>query len=139
MTLKNLTILVADDDEDDKAFLMDAFSEIGILPENVIMTSDGVELLHALSDFKNKPCIVFLDLNMPRKDGRETLREIKSSNMLSHIPVLIFTTSNSREDILSAYRAGGNTFFTKPLYYSELVTLVGAIKDYWFERAMVTF
>lgn len=130
------TIIIADDDIDDKLLIQDALSENGISKEAIILTSDGDELLEVLREY-NKPCIVFLDLNMPRKDGRQTLKEIKSDPFLRHIPVIIFTTSTSTDDVISSYKAGSNTYFTKPSTYSELVNVFHVIKSYWLERAIL--
>lgn len=129
------TIIIADDDVDDKLLILEALVENGIEKDTIVLTSDGDELLEVLRRFK-KPCIVFLDLNMPRKDGRQALREIKSDPGLKHIPVIIFTTSTSADDIVSSYKAGGNTYFTKPSTYSELVSVFTAVKSYWLEKAV---
>ncbi len=135
MKYNNLTIIIADDDEDDKALIQEALVENGIKGEKVILTSDGEELLNILPRYANNPCIVFLDLNMPRKDGRRALAEIKSNEILKHIPVIIFTTSSSKSDITTSYKLGSNTYFTKPFNYQDLVNLISTIKTYWFEKA----
>jgi CheY-like chemotaxis protein len=137
MRLNNLTIIIADDDDDDKALMLEALRENGIEKNNIVLASDGEELLTVLPEYARKPCIVFLDLNMPRKDGRKTLQEIRSSESLKHIPVIIFTTSNSAEDVLASYKLGTNTYFSKPFQYRELVNLMQVIKDYWFENATI--
>jgi len=137
MKFNNLTVIIADDDDDDKSLITNALMENGIKHENIILTSDGAELLDVLKDFETRPCLVLLDLNMPRKDGFKALAEIKADNMIKHVPVIIFTTSNSGKDILTTYKLGSNTFFTKPSYYHELVELMGVIKTYWFEKAAV--
>jgi CheY-like chemotaxis protein len=133
-----VTIIIADDDNDDKSLLIEAFLENGMEREQIILASDGEELLSILPAYANIPCIVFLDLNMPRKNGLKVLSEIKADQYLRHIPILIFTTSNSRSDIHSCYDLGSNTYFTKPFSYTELINLVGAIKTYWFEKATLT-
>jgi len=131
----NLTIIIADDDLDDKSLLLEALAENGVDRKKIILTSDGEELLSILPVHSKSPCIVFLDLNMPRKNGLKVLSEVKANPDLRHIPILIFTTSNSRSDIASCYELGTNTYFTKPFSYTELIALVGAIKLYWFEKA----
>jgi len=136
MNLNKITILIADDDDDDKMLLLDALTEVGINKQNVKLTSDGEELLQTLPQYASCPCIIFLDLNMPRMDGHKALREIKSSETLKHIPVIIFTTSSAADDILATYKMGSNTYFTKPSYYRQLVDLVTLIKKYWFETAV---
>lgn len=135
MKFNHLTIIIADDDEDDKTLITNALVDNGIKKEHILLTSDGAELLEVLKGFETRPCLVLLDLNMPRKDGFKALAEIKSDQMIKHVPVIIFTTSNSSKDILTTYKLGSNTFFTKPNYYHELVELMGVIKSYWFEKA----
>lgn len=135
MKLNNITIIIADDDQDDKLLIQEALEDNGIGREDVVLTSDGEELVKVLRNYNNEPCIVFLDLNMPRKDGRQALKEIKSDPALKHIPVLIFTTSAAYDDIVSSYRSGGNTYFTKPSRYADLVEIIRAIKSYWLEHA----
>lgn len=135
MKINNITVVIADDDEDDKALLLEALVENGVKKEAVILTADGQELLDTLRQHPGRVCIVFLDLNMPRKDGRAALQEIKGDGALKHIPVIIFSTSSSHSDILSSYMSGCNTYFTKPLYYQELVRQVSVIKTYWLDKA----
>lgn len=137
MNLDKITVLITDDDDDDKMLLLDALTETGIKKQNVVLISDGEELLQIIPRYANSPCLVFLDLNMPKMDGHQALREIKANDALRHIPVIIFTTSNSAADILATYKLGGNTYFTKPSYYRELVNLVLLIKNYWFENAIL--
>lgn len=137
MNPDKITILVTDDDDDDKMLLLDALTENGVEKQNIVLISDGEELLQVAPLYANRPCLIFLDLNMPKMDGHKALREIKANEALKHIPVIIFTTSNASEDILATYKAGGNTYFTKPFYYRELVNLVLLIKTYWFEKAVL--
>jgi len=137
MNLNKITILIADDDDDDKMLLVDALVEVGINKQNVILTSDGEELLQTLPQYASGPCLIFLDLNMPKMDGHKTLRAIKTSETLKHVPVIIFTTSSAAHDILATYKMGSNTYFTKPSYYRDLVDLVTLIKKYWFENAVL--
>jgi DNA-binding response OmpR family regulator len=79
------------------------------------------------------PGIILLDLNMPRKDGREALREIKSHDMLKRIPVVILTTSKAEEDIIRSYDLGVNSFITKPVTFEGLIKVMSAIGAYWFD------
>lgn len=135
MNSNNLIIIIADDDIDDKSLLIEALAENGIDRQKIVMASDGEELMLILPQYSKAPCLVFLDLNMPRKNGIKVLSEVKANPELRHIPILIFTTSNSKSDIHSCYDLGSNTYFTKPFSYTELITLVGCIKTYWFEKA----
>jgi DNA-binding response OmpR family regulator len=130
-------IIVTDDDDDDKGLIVEAFVENGVQKEKLVLASDGEELLKILPMYAALPCLVLLDLNMPRKDGRATLSEIKEDKNLKHIPVIIFTTLSSKDDILFTYKAGSNTYFTKPSNFQELVKVTGIIKAYWFDKAII--
>jgi CheY-like chemotaxis protein len=128
-------LLVAEDDEDDFALLKDAFAETDP-SANVEWVKDGEELLHYLDNEKH-PDLVLLDLNMPRKDGREALKEIKSRSDLGHIPVVVLTTSNAVEDVVNAYSLGTNTYVRKPLGFSALKKFTSTFGDYWFRLAQL--
>jgi CheY-like chemotaxis protein len=137
MRPKVLTILMADDDEDDRLSTADAFREHHLA--NAFHTvNDGEELmdfLHRRGKHRDapRPGLVLLDLNMPRKDGREALREIKSDTHLRSIPVVILTTSREEEDILKTYDLGANSFISKPVGFESLVHLVSTMTQYWFQ------
>ncbi|MDX2003584.1 MAG: response regulator [Chitinophagales bacterium] len=134
-----ITILMADDDEDDKMLTKEALTE-NRLANDLHFVQDGEELMDYLkqqgkfSD-KNapKPDLILLDLNMPRKDGREALREIKSNPEFKRIPVVILTTSKAEEDIIKSYDLGVNSFITKPVTFNDLVRITKTLGDYWFE------
>ena len=134
---KPMTILMADDDPDDRMLTRDAFAE-SRLANPLEMVEDGEELMQYLlrqgkyAD-KAKPGIILLDLNMPRKDGREALREIKSHPELKRIPVIILTTSKSEEDVFRTYDLGVNSFITKPVTFENLVEVLRVLGKYWFE------
>jgi CheY-like chemotaxis protein len=133
--LRGPQLLVAEDDADDRLLIEEALIDCGIGGRDISFFENGEELLDALLAAPEQPAIVLLDLNMPKKDGREALREIKDNEQLKHIPVIIFTTSNDLADIKLSYRLGCNTFFTKPAKYDDLKNVVGIIKSYWLERA----
>ncbi len=135
MKFSDLSIIIAEDDADDRLLIQDALHENQIEKRQIIFAEDGEELLHLLKGNDYHPHIIFLDLNMPRKDGRQALKEIKSDENLKHIPVIIFTTSSSDEDIFNCYHEGSNTYFTKPARFQELVEIVKVIKSYWMEKA----
>ena len=111
------------------------------LINNVFSVNDGEELLDYLrnkGEFKSKknfpkPGIILLDLNMPKKDGREALKDIKSDPKLRLIPVIILTTSKAEEDIYKSYDLGVNSFITKPVTLEGLITVMNEINNYWFE------
>nr|PZN51461.1 MAG: response regulator [Bacteroidota bacterium] len=128
-------VIIADDDIDDRLLLTEALVENGVERSRILLACDGEELLSLLAEYSHTPSIIFLDLNMPKKNGLKTLEAIRANPTQRHIPVLIFTTSNSRSDILSSYDLGCNAYFEKPYSYSELVDMVGVIKSYWFEKA----
>ncbi|TQV66315.1 response regulator [Exilibacterium tricleocarpae] len=131
-------LIIAEDDPDDQMLMKDALVQNGVREKDVRFASDGQELLSLLACSVQNPAIILLDLNMPRKDGRQTLREIKGTESYKHIPVIVFTTSSSDEDILLTYQQGGNTFFTKPSTFDELVDIFALIKKYWIETAVLT-
>jgi CheY-like chemotaxis protein len=137
---KPITILLADDDADDRVLTRDALAESRLVNE-LRCVEDGEELMDYLHrrgrftepDASPRPGLILLDLNMPRKDGREALREIKSDPGLRHIPVVVLTTSQAEEDIYRSYDLGVNSFITKPVTFDGLVQVMRALGKYWFE------
>jgi CheY-like chemotaxis protein len=131
-------ILIAEDDEDDYLLTIEALKEAGV-DRPVQWVRDGEELmeyLHKLSsaDGKNiKPSMIFLDLNMPKKDGREALAEIKTNPAMCDIPVIVLTTSKADSDIAHTYKLGVNSFIQKPLRFFDLVKTIKILSQYWFE------
>jgi len=137
MRIKNsIPILVADDDRDDCEMIKEALVESRLMNQ-VHFVHDGEALLNYLqsSHTKEKPMpgLILLDLNMPKKDGREALKEIKENPKLRHIPVVILTTSKAEEDIVRTYNLGVNSFITKPIAFDELVKIMTGLGNYWFE------
>lgn len=126
------SVLIVDDDADDRESVRDAFLE-NKHHQNYIFIEDGSQLL----DFLNKnekgmrPSLIMLDLNMPGKDGRDTLKEIKSNKNFHHIPVVVFTTSASMTDMEISYSLGANCFITKPNTYSKLIDITNSIAKLW--------
>jgi CheY-like chemotaxis protein len=135
-----ITILLADDDADDRMLAQDALKE-SRLANDLRFVENGEELLQYLRrqgpyqrpDSSPAPGLILLDLNMPRMDGREALREIKSDPDLRHIPVVILTTSKAEEDIYRTYNLGVNSFITKPVTFDGLVAVMRTLGTYWFE------
>ena len=133
-------IVVADDDADDRMMIKDAF-EASKLGNEVDFVEDGVELLEYLrregrySKLAGEPFpgFVLLDLNMPRKDGRTVLKEIRNDPKLHRIPIVILTTSKAEEDIIKTYNLGVNSFICKPVSFDKLVDIVRTMGHYWFE------
>ena len=138
---KNLVpILIADDDIDDCEMIRDALKESRLL-NDLYFVKDGEDLmsyLHHQGKYEDRekypqPGLILLDLNMPRKDGREALKEIKGDEHLRQIPVVILTTSQAEEDIFRTYNLGVNSFITKPVAFENLVQIMRDLGQYWFK------
>lgn len=135
-----ISIVVADDDEDDRMMIQEAFEEAR-LANDLQFVEDGEELLACLRREgpyahlagKPYPGVVLLDLNMPKKDGREALRELKADPELCRIPVVVLTTSEAEEDIVRTYGLGVSSFITKPVTFDALVDAVKVLCRYWIE------
>ena len=135
-----ITILIADDDADDRMMASEALEE-SRLANDLRFVEDGEELLDYLyhrgrfagERESPRPGLILLDLNMPRMDGREALREIKGDPALRSIPVVVLTTSKAEEDIYRTYDLGVNSFITKPVQFDGLVEVMKALGKYWFE------
>jgi len=134
-----MIVLIADDDPDDRFLIKDAFDECNFKC-CIHMVEDGEELTEYLQRRAKYssliklplPRLILLDINMPRKDGREVLVELKSDPIFRSIPTVVFTTSNAEEDILQTYDLGVNSFVIKPSTFKELVTTIKTLSDYWF-------
>jgi len=137
---KPVTILMADDDPDDRQLAREAFEEAK-LANDLRFAEDGVELLdylHRRGKFSDPatspwPSIILLDLNMPRKDGREALQELKADPRFRTIRVIILTTSKAEEDILRTYNLSAASYITKPVTFESLVDVVKTLGKYWLE------
>ncbi len=118
-------ILLADDDETDRLLFVEAFEELKI-KTTVNTVNNGAELISYLSDNpENLPHLIFLDLNMPRKNGLECLAEIRSNMNFNEIPVAIYSTSNTTKDIEDTFNSGANIYITKSSDYNELKIILG--------------
>lgn len=135
-----IVILMADDDPDDRELAAHALEE-SRLANRLLFVEDGEQLIDYLHhrgafmdrDAYPRPGLILLDLNMPKKDGREALREIKSEPGLRSIPVVVLTTSKAEEDIYRSYDLGVNSFITKPVTFEGLVQVMRVLGRYWFE------
>jgi CheY-like chemotaxis protein len=133
-------ILIAEDDPDDRQWIKEALIETH-MPADVRFVEDGEELMDFLyhrgkyktTSTLSYPGLILLDLNMPRKDGREALKEIKVDPRLRHVPVIILTTSKSEEDIFRTYNLGANSVILKPVTYSGLIDIMRSLTQYWLE------
>ena len=137
---KPITILMAEDDPDDRMLTAEAFKESRLV-NDLRFVEDGEELmdyLHHHGKYANqsdspRPGLILLDLNMPRKDGREALAEIKADEKLRPIPVIVLTTSKADEDIWNTYNLGVNSFIVKPVTFEALAKAMGILTSYWIE------
>ena len=137
---KPIVILMADDDADDRLLAKDALTECH-LANDLHFVENGEELmdyLHRRGPYAGagqapRPGLILLDLNMPKKDGREALREIKSDPDLRKIPVVVLTTSKADTDIGRIYELGANSFISKPVTFDSLVNVMKVMGTYWFE------
>ncbi|WNO60295.1 response regulator [Rheinheimera sp. MMS21-TC3] len=135
-----ITILMADDDEDDRLLTQDALTESRVL-NNLYCVEDGVDLLEYLKREGKyatgvpcpRPSLILLDLNMPRMDGREALKNIKQDPELRTIPVVILTTSKQEQDMVRGYNLGAASYITKPVDFAGLVELMRTLGKYWVE------
>jgi CheY-like chemotaxis protein len=137
---KSIHIVIAEDDEEDRMLTREAMIESRV-KNTVHFVEDGeylMDYLHNKGDYADKskfpaPGLILLDLNMPRKDGREALKEIKSSEQLKRIPVVILTTSKAEEDIIRTYDLGVNSFITKPVTFEGMINVMKTLGTYWLD------
>ena len=132
-----IEILLVEDNPGSVRLTEEALKD-GKLHHRMSVAEDGVEAMAFLRreppyEHAPRPDMVLLDLNLPRKDGREVLAEIKSDDALKSIPVVILTTSAAEEDIIKSYRLNANCFITKPVDLEQFIRVVKAIEGFWFE------
>jgi CheY-like chemotaxis protein len=138
-------VVIAEDDPDDRLLIRDAIRDAASENIEIRFVQDGAELLDYLyrrgrytgEEASPTPELVLLDINMPKKTGLEVLEEIKRDTALRTIPVILLTTSRSREHIEKSYELGGAGFVTKPSSYTELVELMRSIEKYWFKTVQL--
>ena len=127
MAKEYTNIVLADDDEDDRLFFTDAFNELKINTK-VATYNDGVELMDYLNiDDCILPDILFLDLNMPRKSGKECLEEIRNNNKFDDVAIAIYSTSSSEDDIENTFISGANIYIKKPNDFSLLKKVLSEV------------
>lgn len=139
-TKQTVVILVADDDPDDRQMTKEAFQE-SLLVNDLRFVEDGEELMDYLNqrgkyageNVAPLPGLILLDLNMPRKDGREALQEIKANPKLRAIRVVVMTTSKAEEDVLRSYDLSAASYIAKPVTFEQLVEVVRTLGKYWLE------
>ncbi len=136
--MKSLSILLVEDSPSDVRLIREALKETPLTVE-ITVAQDGVKAMELLyrrdGECQFRPDLVLLDLNLPKKSGREVLREIKSSPRLKQIPVLVMTSSRADDDVLQAYNLNANCYITKPMDLNEYLAVVRAIENFWFMTA----
>jgi chemotaxis family two-component system response regulator Rcp1 len=130
-------ILLAEDNPGDVKLTRKAL-EKGRLANNLHVVTDGVETMQFLRgegeyEGRPRPDLVLLDLNMPRKDGREVLEEIKGSEQLKRIPVVVLTSSEAEEDVIRSYDLHANAYLTKPVDFDGFIDVVGTLEEFWLQ------
>lgn len=134
--MEEIFILIAEDDADDRFLLQSAFEENGYgdklhFVENGLEVIDYLDTLLQSKSEVRTPRFILLDLNMPKKDGREVLREIKQHPDFKHIPVIIFSTTNNELEMKKCYDLGANSYITKPNSFESMIKTVAALRSYW--------
>jgi CheY-like chemotaxis protein len=137
-------ILIAEDDADDRYLIQTAFTEIGY-PEQIDFVENGIEVFTYLEniytsnnmEMKALPGFILLDLNMPKKDGREVLKELKQHPVFKKIPVIVFTTTKNEIEIKRCYELGANSYVVKPITFDALLKVVENIRSFWFQTASI--
>ena len=137
--IDEIFILIAEDDADDRFLLNAAFEENGFT-DRLQFVENGVELLHFLDGAHSSgvdalPKFILLDLNMPKKDGREVLREIKQDTRFKRIPVIIFSTTTNEQEMKRCYDLGANSYITKPNSFESLIKTVAVLRSYWIQSS----
>jgi chemotaxis family two-component system response regulator Rcp1 len=136
-TREPVEILLAEDNPGDVKLTRKAL-EKGRLANNLHVVNDGVEtmeFLHGEGEYAGtpRPDLILLDLNMPRKDGREVLEDIKESDDLKRIPVVVLTSSEAEEDVIRSYELHANAYLTKPVDFSGFIDVVGKLEEFWLQ------
>jgi len=140
--MEDFFILIAEDDADDRFLLQAAFEENGF-KDKLHFVENGVEVLeylntiNAQSSNKIFPRFILLDLNMPKKDGREVLKELKQHPDFKKIPVVIFSTTNNEQEMRRCYELGANSYITKPNSFESLIKTVAALRSYWTHTSSI--
>lgn len=140
--MEEIFILIAEDDADDRFLLQAAFEENGFT-DKLHFVENGVEVIEYLTTIKHKekdnifPRFILLDLNMPKKDGREVLKELKQHPDLKKIPVIIFSTTNNEQEMRRCYELGANSYITKPNSFENLLKTVAALRSYWMHTSSI--
>jgi len=141
--MEGIFILIAEDDADDRFLLQAAFDE-NAFKDKLHFVDNGVEVMEYLQSLidtgksENLPKFMLLDLNMPKKDGREVLKELKQHPELKKIPVIIFSTTNNEQEMRRCYELGANSYITKPNSFENLLKTVAALRSYWMQPSGIS-
>jgi CheY-like chemotaxis protein len=125
-----ITVLLVEDDPGDVVLIQEAF-EHNKVRNSLHIVGDGVEAMDFLRAGESRPDLILLDLNLPRKDGREVLAEVKSDPAFRSIPVVVLTTSKAEEDILRSYDLHANAYVTKPVDFNRFIEVVRQIDEFF--------
>ena len=136
-----MNILLIEDNPGDVRLTQEAFKE-GSIDIKLDVVMDGVEAIRYLRketpyDQAITPDLILLDLNLPKKDGREVLQDIKTDNKLKRIPVVVLTTSNAQQDILKSYNLHVNCYVNKPVDFDKFFDIIQKIEDFWLSTAIL--
>lgn len=141
--MKKAFILIAEDDADDRFLLQTAFDEKGY-SDRIEFVENGVELIKFLEDILKRnsdgldfPGFILLDLNMPKKNGREALQELKQHPRFKSIPVIVYTTTKNEQEIRRCYELGANSYVVKPARFESLLKVVEEIRNYWLNTVSI--
>lgn len=133
--MKKCTLLLVEDNEQDALLIKEALEELDFLDTyfHVVNGAEAIKFLNKQHPYEKmpQPDLILMDINMPVMDGHEALKEIKATDSIRHIPVIMLTTSSRREDILRSYQEHSSSYIVKPDDIFELETLVGSLKNYW--------
>ncbi len=141
MKVKPINILLVDDNEGDILLTGEAL-EGGKIPKSIKVIRDGASMIEYLNETVEKspadlPDLILLDINLPKKNGHEVLKEVKSNKLLQHIPILMLTTSSSEMDILKSYQEHANCYLVKPVEVSDFIRVVDKIEEFWLSMAIL--
>lgn len=140
--MKPIHILLVEDNEGDILLTTEAFNE-GKIINTISVVKDGKEAIHFLGKnhqytHAQTPDLILLDVNLPKMNGHEVLKNIKANNNLKHIPVIMFTTSSSEKDILQSYQNYANCYITKPVEVDDFLNVVSSIENFWINIVQLT-
>ncbi len=135
--METVNILLVEDNPADARLIEEVFKDTNV-KNRIFVVKDGVEAMDFLYNENNyvdapKPEIILLDLNLPRKDGREVLKEVKENEDLKSIPIVILTTSSAKEDVIRTYNNHANCYITKPVDFDQFLQVINAIEDFWLK------